>query len=208
MLHVARQTSSIYQVRTLRVRSSVAEVPAGKAFTQLKGGSCDGNNPEGLTVRVLDNNIMRWTRTGPNGQGTNGVLNDPTSQTAASTSHKATDPPAPVTSTSVAPPPTSTSSGTRPRVSTQMLEVPPSQSALSKSQTMASGPSRSEAVPRPTLSSSEGSFSGSGCTYGVWQCKGVELQICNYVTTTSLGEYYLGTILDTPVFPSRSVYAF
>lgn len=36
--------------------------------------------------------------------------------------------------------------------------------------------------------SSSGSANTMACTYGNWQCDGLALQVCNYITTTSVGE--------------------
>ena len=152
-------------------RSIVADLGTAKAFTQLKGGSCGGNNPTGITIQVLDTNI--WDRA-PNGGRTGGSNDVVTNSSSAQVSPFIPG----VIST------TSTPSST-PLVAQSTPS--PTPSASSSRAVCSKKRLSTKAAPQPSTSSASNN-SGSCDVYGSWQCEGLELQICNYITTTSLGE--------------------
>lgn len=147
-----------------------------KAFVEVKGGTCGGNNPDGLTFKVLNNNIREPIRKDVTGGGPVGG--------GATTTTTSLPPPPP-------PPPSSTSTssislatqggGATKNLNNGAVMPPPSSSASStpplaietktqaQTQTQAAGPSGS-------------------CAFGKWQCEGLNLNVCNYVDTTSLGK--------------------
>ena len=132
------------------------------AFTDLKGGSCAGNNPEGLTIRVLDNNIMEWTGLGSGSQGGGGGEQAPPTPSSSSASSSA-----------------SSNNALHSTFSPVIHEVVPTPSS-----SRSPGPSRSTSPPQPSTSGS----SGGGCTFGAWQCDGLTLQVCNYEVVDAPGE--------------------
>ena len=53
--------------------------------------------------------------------------------------------------------------------------------------TPSSGASLASVASVASTTTVSGMANGSGCNFGAWQCSGLQLQVCNYVTTTSLG---------------------
>ncbi|KAK1923963.1 hypothetical protein DB88DRAFT_540051 [Papiliotrema laurentii] len=190
---------------------------SAKVFTQLKGGSCAGNNPGGLTVRVLDNNIWAANSGGgdiqpkPSSSGSNYTATG-TSSTVHSAQQSATttakisgggqqgnvggEGELPTTIqkgenvviTSASPVVSSLSSAPSPTPSAASPSGPSrlsadgnkSSTAGSKSSAAAGNKSRTSSIsPSPTDTT-------TSCVYGKWQCNGLALQVCNYVSLTQL----------------------
>ncbi|ORX35542.1 hypothetical protein BD324DRAFT_609336 [Kockovaella imperatae] len=144
------------------------------AFTTIKGGTCAGNNPEGLTVKVLDKNIMNWT-----GMGSAGSDSD-SGESAASGSASVSSSPA-SSAASVAPAPASSAAFSVAPIDNNIYNAIPTSSAESvpSSSSSSSGPSRISYAAQPSPSASSNTET---CTFGLWQCNSGTLQVCNYET--------------------------
>ncbi|WVN87715.1 uncharacterized protein L203_102904 [Cryptococcus depauperatus CBS 7841] len=195
------------------------------AFVQMKGGTCAGNNPEGLRYEVLDNYLVdpseglgagaaKQTGSGTS-QGavvtgsTPVVTSVPISTQTTLTSGPVNNMKAVLTSN------TDTTNDGLVTTSTTLVTVyvdPNSQSNINSQPTNSKDNFVNHAVqtPHTTASSSDHSgaetttvsddcdtdtsispsptdtSSGGLCKYGAWQCDGLTLQVCNYISITTL----------------------
>lgn len=174
----------------------------------LKGGTCAGNNPTGLTYEVLDNYIINPS-VGLGAGFSKGAGSDDTK--AGSTAVAASSSPVAVTSatraviTSAQPvavtsaqqavtspelaatTDTAVRSSFRYSFSTVVQDADISPSATSDIVLVAvqsPGCTESSAVDAAETSRT------STCTFGAWQCSGLELQVCNYLTVDSLDKLF------------------
>lgn len=185
---------------------------AAPAFVALNGGTCTGNNPTGLTYEVLDNYIVNPS-VGLGAGYSEGADSDdteagPTAVAASSSAVAVTSAtravitsaqPVAVTSAQqavasselAATTDTAVRSSSRYSFSTVVQDADISPSATSDIVLVAvqnSGCTESSAADAAETSRT------STCTFGAWQCSGLELQVCNYLTVDSLGEYSIFTV--------------
>jgi len=161
---------------------------SAKAFTEIKNGTCSGNNPTGLSFQINNQNIWQpipqdGIGGGPGSSSGSGSSGSPSSTSIATPTLTST--PTSTSSTTSEVPATSTSSSANGAASPSQKPSKSGPSRLpSTSTTSPASPSAIEAIDSdPQISSS----SDAGCTSGAWQCSGNEIQICGYMTTTALG---------------------
>ncbi|KIR56766.1 hypothetical protein I315_00951 [Cryptococcus gattii Ru294] len=187
-------------------------------FVALKGGTCTGNNPTGLTYEVLDNYIVNPS-VGLGAGYSEGADSDDTeagpTAVAASSSAVAVTSAARAVITSAQPvavtsaqqavasselaatTDTAVRSSSRYSFSTVVQDADISPSATSDIVLVAvqnSGCTESSAADAAETSRT------SACTFGAWQCSGLELQVCNYLTVDSLGWETIETCRTTCSF--------
>ncbi|WVQ91175.1 hypothetical protein IAS59_004969 [Cryptococcus gattii] len=187
-------------------------------FVALKGGTCTGNNPTGLTYEVLDNYIVNPS-VGLGAGYSEGADSDDTeagpTAVAASSSAVAVTSAARAVITSAQPvavtsaqqavasselaatTDTAVRSSSRYSFSTVVQDADISPSATSDIVLVAvqnSGCTESSAADAAETSRT------STCTFGAWQCSGLELQVCNYLTVDSLGWETIETCRTTCSF--------
>ncbi|AAW45484.2 expressed protein [Cryptococcus deneoformans JEC21] len=176
-------------------------------FVELKGGTCAGNNPTGLTYEVLDNYIVNPSVGLGSGYSEEVGSDD---MGVGSTTAAASGSAVAVTSASR---PVVTSAQSEVVISAQQTatatailslqysyssvvqgtDISPfstDEIALVAVETDANsaGSSALDAVETSAAATSTGTACGdSTCAFGAWQCSGLELQICNYLTIDSLG---------------------
>ncbi|GFZ44955.1 hypothetical protein JCM24511_02681 [Saitozyma sp. JCM 24511] len=208
----------IWDACAAAVSSHIVDLSA-KAFTELKGGTCSGNNPTGLTINILNSNVWDANSGGSSasastssGSGTPSTSSAAPSVSSASSSRAGSSGPSRASfSTYAQSSQTSQTSQTQSgsTIGAKLAAVQPSSATLTASASSAvvsaatgSGDSSSSgssglpasastvtsgAVPISSAGSGSGSdlSSGSGgCTFGEWQCNGLQLQVCN----SQLGE--------------------
>ncbi|WVQ79646.1 hypothetical protein IAT38_001746 [Cryptococcus sp. DSM 104549] len=192
------------------------------AFAEVKGGTCGGTNPTGLSYEVLDTYVvdpsvgMGPSYTAESGSGTSDdSMSSAAASSAAPTTTKtsssaaavttastaAAEAPAVPTTTQSAAQVTATSTRTH-RYSSSIETVSAAVSdeaakgdarlAAAVVETTDAEDSETEATTKSasktaSSASSTETLSASGCKYGAWQCDGLKLQVCNYLTVSSLG---------------------
>ena len=171
--------------------SDIIDVSA-KAFAAIKGGNCAGNNPEGLTVKIIDNNV---SPAGGSSSGSPPANNSPApAASPAAVETPAAQPPAPSAETPVASPSASPSPSTytvrggnawwsSTSVATESVALPTT-SSIGNGVLVASP----DAAPAPTapgaaipeVSKDVQIAQGETCQFGKWSCAGAAIQVCSY----------------------------
>ena len=175
----------LYDACAACMSTGIIDVSA-KAFAAIKGGNCGGNNPTGLTVKIIDNNVS------PSGTASNG--SPPASAVAAAAVDESSVAPAESAAPASAAETSSTFSirGTGswwasasatptakalPSVAAAFV-LPASESASfvpPLPTTTISVPAKAKVAAAKVDTSSPG-----GCTYGAWQCNGLSIEVCNH----------------------------
>ncbi|OXG47103.1 hypothetical protein J010_05192 [Cryptococcus neoformans] len=176
-------------------------------FVELKGGTCTGNNPTGLTYEVLYNYIVNPSVGLGSGYSEEAASDDigagfttaavySSAEAVTSASH------AIVTSAQ----PEVVTSSQQAATTAAVLSLQYSYSsvvqgtdinafstddivlAAVETDVNSARSSTSDTVETSAAATSTGTVcGGSTCAFGAWQCSGLELQICNYLTVNSLG---------------------
>ncbi|BEI85617.1 hypothetical protein CcaverHIS002_0510180 [Cutaneotrichosporon cavernicola] len=187
--------------------ASIIDVSA-LAFTQLSGGKC-GNNPEGFSVKVIDNDLSATLGDAPRGSAKGASVynpaggNDapaPQQPSSSSTPAPASSPtlatsPAPVAEPAPASSPASSAESVsvssaeanKPNHSTPAAQDTPVGGNLAVVSPAAEQPSSSpspSAAPIPVgdVAKAAPAPVPDTCKYGKWRCDGLSLQICNRQT--------------------------
>lgn len=173
----------------------------------LKGGTCAGNNPTGLTYEVLDNYIINPSAglgAGYSGGADSDDTNAGPTAVAASSSAVAVTSASRAVTTSAQP--VAVTSAQQADTSSELAATTDSAvrslrySFSTVVQDADISPSATNDIVLVAVQSSgcTGSSAAdaaetsrtSTCTFGAWQCSGLELQVCNYLTVDSLGELF------------------
>ncbi|GFZ46954.1 hypothetical protein JCM24511_04180 [Saitozyma sp. JCM 24511] len=216
---------------------------SAKAFTELKGGTCGGNNPTGLTINILNSNVWEaGSGGGSAGASASGGSGSGSGSSATSSTPSSTSAAVPVASSAVASSAAATSRGpsrttfasasqatqtgtgtgagsTGAGIGVALAADDSGSAAISASATGSAaassaitsaaavsaavssagfGNTAATAATAASSASSSSSASTSGdCTYGAWQCDGLQLQVCNYVSVSSLGWETIETCTST-----------
>ncbi|CAK9785191.1 hypothetical protein CC85DRAFT_284278 [Cutaneotrichosporon oleaginosum] len=156
--------------------ASIIDVSA-KAFTQMSGGKC-GDNPEGFTVKVIDNDLSATLGDDARGPAKGASVYNPSGDAAApAPAPAAAEQPSTVSSLAANPPATPAAQATgalaaeQPPIDTPPVAVKPA-AAPAVTPALAAAPAAQQAEP-PVADT---------CTYGKWRCDGLRLQICNRAT--------------------------
>lgn len=174
--------------------ASIVDVSA-KAFIAASGGTC-GNNPEGITVKIIDNDLSASLGAEPAPPTPQEPAPAAPSSAAPAPSSAPAPAPAPAAAETTAPAAAESQIGenlvAEPKVA---AAVESAQAAVESASTSASAAAETPAasaasaasapaaaVPAPAPASPEGD-----CTFGAWRCSNLALQVCNYQTTTSVG---------------------
>lgn len=180
--------------------ASIIDLSA-EAFTLVSGGTC-GNNPEGITVKVIDNDLSASLGDAARGSAQGSSPYNPTgadSASSAAPSSAAAEPSAaPVAEASSAKiavgnlaADAASSAAEQPSSSVEAVETPavetPAETPAAETpaaETPAAEPSAPAAeTPVAEAPAAETPAADSAaCTYGKWQCAGLELQVCNMKT--------------------------
>jgi hypothetical protein len=171
------------------------------AFTKLSGGKC-GNNPEGFTVKVIDNDLSSTLGDKPRGATTGtSVYNPPAGGDSApapqqpSSSSEAAPSPTPSAEPAKAEPSKDESTKDEPS-KPAVQDAPTGNNLAAAAPAAAEQPASSPAAeqpapvakpadaPAPAAQQAEQPAPvADACKYGKWRCDGLRLQICNRATT-------------------------
>ncbi|EIW70577.1 hypothetical protein M231_04436 [Tremella mesenterica] len=181
------------------------------AFVDIKGGTCDGNNPSGLTYQVMDEYVWDPIKADGSGGGSGSLGSTGSSDSDTTTSSTTTASPTEQATSSSTSPTNSPTPSPMFKASSPAAAVKSAMalwnivSDNTTSETVSdsdSSPAPASTPPAALLSASDGSDSDQDteesddseeeCTYGVWQCSDREIRVCNYVSTTSLGWFTVG----------------
>ncbi|GMK59690.1 hypothetical protein CspeluHIS016_0802960 [Cutaneotrichosporon spelunceum] len=162
------------------------------AFTQLSGGKC-GNNPDGFTVKVIDNDLSASLGDAPRGPATGTSVYNPAGGNAAPAPQQPSSSAAPAPASSPAPANSpapaaepAPAASTVPAVAPAAEPVKPNTSAPAAQEVnnnvvanLAVGATPAAEQPSPSPSPAP---VADDCKYGKWRCDGLNLQICNKQT--------------------------
>lgn len=177
--------------------ASIIDLSA-KAFTLASGGSC-GNNPEGFTVKVIDNDLSHTLGDAPRGPATGSSVYNPPAG-GDSPQQQAAETPAAVTPATVTPAAATPSSASKPEVTpiqganlvaANPVPSPAAETTPAAEQPAVEAPAAESPAAAPAAPAAESPAAAASaapadeCTFGKWQCNGLQLQICNRKTQTS-----------------------
>lgn len=174
----------------------------------LKGGTCTGNNPTGLTYELLDNYIINPSvglgASCSEGAGSDDREAGPTTAVAASSSAVSVTSASRAVITSAQPVAVTsaqqagTSSELAATTDTAVRSLRYSFSTVVRDADISPSATSDIVLVAVQNSACTGSSAAnaaetsrtSTCTFGAWQCSRLELQVCNYLTVDSLGELF------------------
>jgi hypothetical protein len=175
---------------------------SAKAFAAIKGGNCGGNNPTGLTVKILDRSVSPSGSVAGGAPVTQGAAAPTTTEAAPTTQGAATPTTTEAVPTTEAAPTTATTTATPETAAEEpTASIRGAGAWWNKDSSASATPSAAatdipngvlEALPpsvsAPTAASAaipeeskEAQVeSGQSCEYGKWSCSGKNIQVCSY----------------------------
>lgn len=174
--------------------SKIIDLSAKGFVAASPDGKC-GNNPEGLTVKVLNNDIRNTLGAGP-APAPAPAQSSSSSEAPASSAAPSASPSAEPSSSSSSSPAPSAAAPSAPAAAEILAATPPdvssaivsAESAVSSAaSSVASEHSASAAAAPSETPAAPAVPTAAACTFGTWRCHDLALEVCNYQTTETLG---------------------